>query len=268
MRCVKTVTPRKIEANRRNAQRSTGPRTERGKSNTRFNAVTLGLFAKHVVIPMCDGDRPEKEFQTLLDGLHQEFHPVGLSEEWLVVKIAACMWRLRRAARCESGSVRQTAIWDNRSRLQSRFEDPSPLELLLEICALNHAEREIRDSGALSQKSYQKVLALVEEKRKCIQSEKLVEADFDREEFLACITDRKEFLEARHGSICRMEDQQSDARFDYDSLVPEEDMDRILRYEERMHRHLDWATQRLLESQERRKTLDLTRDVSIPTGTN
>ena len=51
MRCNKTVTPRKIEANRKNAKRSTGPRTERGKSIAKFNAVTLGLFAKHVVIP-------------------------------------------------------------------------------------------------------------------------------------------------------------------------------------------------------------------------
>jgi hypothetical protein len=106
MRCIKTVTPRKIEANRKNAKRSTEPRTDRGKSIAKFNAVTLGLFAKHVVIPICDGYRPEKEFQTLLDGLHQDFHPVGFYEEWLVVKIAECMWRLRRATRCESGSVR------------------------------------------------------------------------------------------------------------------------------------------------------------------
>jgi len=32
-------------------------------------------------------------------------------------------------------------------------------------------------------------------------------------------------------------------------------MDRILRYEERMHRQIDWAVQRLLEAQERRNTL-------------
>ncbi len=35
-----------------------------------------------------------------------------LYQEWLVLKIAECMWRLRRAARCESGSVREAMIWD------------------------------------------------------------------------------------------------------------------------------------------------------------
>jgi len=88
MRCPKLVTSSKVEANRRNSQHSSGPRTGRGERNSRFNAVTLGLFAKHVVIPICDGFRPEKEFQILLDGLHQDFHPVGLYEEWLVVKVA------------------------------------------------------------------------------------------------------------------------------------------------------------------------------------
>jgi len=33
-----------------------GPRTDRGRRNTKFNAVTLGLFAKHVVILFCDGE--------------------------------------------------------------------------------------------------------------------------------------------------------------------------------------------------------------------
>jgi hypothetical protein len=66
MRCPKSVTPRKIEANRSNAKRSTGPRTECGKSIARFNAMTLGLFAKHVVIPGCDGYKAERGFKSLL----------------------------------------------------------------------------------------------------------------------------------------------------------------------------------------------------------
>jgi hypothetical protein len=90
-------TPRKIASNRANAKRSTGPRTERGKRNAKFNAVTHGLFAKHVAIPICDGYEPEKEFQALLDELHQEFQPVGLYEEWLVVKIGECpKWKTWR----------------------------------------------------------------------------------------------------------------------------------------------------------------------------
>ena len=87
-RCRKTVSAKKIEANPNNATRSTGPRTERGKRNSRFNAVMIGLFADHVAIPVCDGEEAEKDFLSLLNEAYEEFRPVGFYEEWLVVKIA------------------------------------------------------------------------------------------------------------------------------------------------------------------------------------
>ena len=80
------------------------PRTERGKKASRFNAVRTGLFAKHVVIPVCDGDRSGEQFPKLLADLQQEFHPEGPSEEFWVVQMAECMWRLRRATWAEKGS--------------------------------------------------------------------------------------------------------------------------------------------------------------------
>ena len=266
MQCTKTVTPRKIEANRRNAQRSTGPLTHRGKRNSRFNAVTLGLFAKHVAIPICDGYKPERDFQALLDNLHQDFQPAGLYEEWLVVKIAECMWRLRRATRCETGSVREAAIWDSSRRENNQLVQG----LASEICALGEAERQLRESGTLSQKTYREVTALVEEEeRKRIESEKdnePLKAEIDHELFLTYITDRKGFLDSMYKSLIRIEGDRSDARFDHDSLPPEEDMDRILRYEERMHRQIDWAVQRLLESQERRTTLHSSPGTALPSN--
>jgi hypothetical protein len=263
MRCAKTVTPIQIDANRKNAKRSTGPRTERGKSIAKFNAVTLGLFAKHVVIPIHDGYKPEKAFQTLLDGLHQEFQPVGLYEEWLIVKVAECMWRLRRATRCESGSVRQSAICNDRTSWDDRLENQRAMDLISEVWALEQAEKELRASGSLSQMSYLKVLPLVEERRKRVQTERLVETTFDREEFLTSITGTKEALELEHRLVCSMQDERSDANFDHNSLLPERDMERILRYEERMHKQIDWAVQRFLESHERRKTVEATRDSAL-----
>jgi hypothetical protein len=265
MRCPKSVTPSKLEANRRNAKRSTGPRTQRGKRETRFNAVTLGFFAKHVVIPICDGYKPEKDFSSLLRGMHQEFQPVGLYEEWLVVKIAEYMWRLRRATRCESGSVRESAIWARREESMmvwagGRDDNQRTLDLAMELRVLDEAEKQLGDSGALSQSIYEKVAPLVEnEKQMAIRAEndeKSVETEFDRERFLTCIGSRKELLESHYKSLCHIDGERSDARFDFDSLLPEEDMDRILRYEDRMHRQMDWAVQRLLESQDRRKTMN------------
>src|SRR4051794_9410166 len=146
MMCRKTVTGTKIEANRNNSKRSTGPRTERGKLAARFNAVTLGLFAKHVVIPICDGHEAERDFQSLLNSMHEDFRPVGMYEQWLVLKIAECMWRLRRATRCESGSVRELAIGGDH-----RDENQLILGLASEIGILAAAEEQLKNSGTLSQ---------------------------------------------------------------------------------------------------------------------
>jgi hypothetical protein len=226
--------------------------------------VTLGLFAKHVVIPIYDGYKPEKGFQTLLDGLHQDFQPVGFYEEWLIVKVAECMWRLRRATRCESGSVRQAAIRNDRTSWDDRLENQRAMDLIFEVWALERAEKELRASGSLSQTNYLKVLPLVEERRKRVQTERLVETTFDREEFLTCITGTKEVLELEHRSMCVMQDQRFGASFDHNSLLPDGDMERIFRYEEKMHRQIDWAVQRFLESQERRKTVESTRHATLP----
>ena len=278
MRCPKSVTPGKLEANRRNAKRSTGPRTERGMRIAKFNAVTLGLFAKHVVIPICDGYKPERDFRSLLDGLHQEFQPVGFYEEWLVVKIGECMWRLRRATRCESGSVRESAIWARREesivmRTGRHDNDQRTFDLAKEIGTLIEAEGELEKSGSLSQRIYDQVAPLVEKEKQTAllveKNNKNIEAEFDRELFLRCITNRKRLLESHYEGLCRIEGDRSDARFDFDSLLPEDDMDRILRYEERMHRQIDWAVQRLLESRERRKTVESSADRLLsPAGQN
>jgi len=90
---------KQIEANRKNALKSTGPRTNKGKAVTKFNAVTHGLQAKHVVLPEEDPD----EFERLLDELIQEIEPRGAREYRLVENIAVGMWRLRRVYRVEVG---------------------------------------------------------------------------------------------------------------------------------------------------------------------
>jgi hypothetical protein len=71
---------------------------------------------------------------------------------------------------------------------------------------------------------------------------------------LSCITDRKKSVDSMYEAFSRVQGDQYEAHSGHHSLPTAEDMDRILRYEERMHRQLDWALQRLLESQERRNT--------------
>jgi hypothetical protein len=50
------ATQKQIEANRRNAQHSTGPRTQEGKDRIRLNALKHGMTAKTVVLPGEDED--------------------------------------------------------------------------------------------------------------------------------------------------------------------------------------------------------------------
>ena len=65
------ATIKQIEANRRNAQQSTGPKTPEGKAAVRLNALRHGLRARTVVLP---GEQPE-EFQQLCDDLETEWPP-------------------------------------------------------------------------------------------------------------------------------------------------------------------------------------------------
>jgi len=253
MKCRRTVTEKKIEANRRNAKHSSGPQSNRGKLAARFNAVTLGLFAKHVVIPICDGHGSEREFRRLLDDLQQEFQPLGTFEDWLVVKIAESMWRLRRATRCEYGSVRQSAV----SAADDIDYKPVIADYERQLIILEDAERQLRKSGTLSQKNYEEVRPLLEERKlQSIQAEKDdkgIEAEIDREAFLTCIKNRLSFVQWLYSGATRVQVERGEDHLAYSSLPATDDMDRILRYEDRIHRQLDWAWQRLVEIQETRK---------------
>jgi hypothetical protein len=111
----KTVTEKTLTANRLNAKRSTGPRTKLGKNTSKFNAVKTGLFAEHVVIPICEGS--EEQFAQLLADLKQEFRPEGPLEELYVLRSSTSRsWRrvcgdfaerpARRKARSDGGSCR------------------------------------------------------------------------------------------------------------------------------------------------------------------
>jgi hypothetical protein len=95
---------RKLEANRRNAQKSTGPRSVEGKRNSRWNAAKHGILAVDL-LALGPGAEDAKEFEVLADALWSDLAPVGKLEEILVDRIAVCIWRQKRAIRCEAGVI-------------------------------------------------------------------------------------------------------------------------------------------------------------------
>ena len=92
----KPTSERKAESNRRNARKSTGPKTAQGKAWSRRNALKHGVLASQAVLTTLEGRGGRKAFEDLADGLVQDFAPVGTFEQVLVQQIAACIWRQRR----------------------------------------------------------------------------------------------------------------------------------------------------------------------------
>jgi hypothetical protein len=109
---------KKREANRRNAQLSSGPRTERGKSHSRRNAVKHGILASALLIRSGPGTEDAAEFEELFAALNRDLLPVGRLEEMLVEKVAVCWWRQQRALRCEAGLIRRSFIADPALQLE------------------------------------------------------------------------------------------------------------------------------------------------------
>jgi hypothetical protein len=101
----KQVSPQRLQANRANAKRSTGPRTARGKRNSSRNALKHGLLSKDLVIGIGEAKENVREFQRLLSELAEDLQPVGRAEESLVEIVASCDWRFRRALRAEAGEI-------------------------------------------------------------------------------------------------------------------------------------------------------------------
>ena len=89
---------RQIEANRRNATNSTGPRTTRGKAVVALNAVQHGLLSRQAVIQ----GESEAELIDLGKRLRSQLAPMGELELLLADRIISTAWRLRRAIALES----------------------------------------------------------------------------------------------------------------------------------------------------------------------
>src|SRR5689334_18692063 len=88
-----------IEANRRNAHLSTGPRTEQGRRITSRNALKHGLTAQHVTF----FDETEADFRRFHRQLMRVLRPEGAMEAQLAERASICAWRLRRVYRIETG---------------------------------------------------------------------------------------------------------------------------------------------------------------------
>jgi hypothetical protein len=112
-----TCSPARLEANRANAQKSTGPRTTEGKRNSRANALTHGLCSR-VIVP--------ESAELIAERTGDWFFPLKPQDEyqsWIVEKISICSLRIDRSERMERclrerRSLKSELVWEDDLRLQ------------------------------------------------------------------------------------------------------------------------------------------------------
>ena len=90
----------KLAANRANAQQSTGPRTEEGKTRSSQNALKFGLLSDALTIKYIENS---DGFTSQHERLKASLQPQDPSQESWVLQIATLHWRLQRLARFEAG---------------------------------------------------------------------------------------------------------------------------------------------------------------------
>ena len=93
------ATAAQIEANRRNAQKSTGPKTERGKARARRNAITHGMTARTIlpVLPQEDPKELEDKTQQAIAAMKPR-NPLELDLVCRAVRLAGELDRAERVA--------------------------------------------------------------------------------------------------------------------------------------------------------------------------
>ena len=95
------TTEAQILANRCNSQKSTGPRTRKGKEVVSRNAVKHGLTARQNVIR----SESQAEFDRCRDRMLDELAPASPMERMLAERIVSLSWRLQRTGRIQNQTI-------------------------------------------------------------------------------------------------------------------------------------------------------------------
>ncbi len=175
------ATQKQIEANRRNSQKSTGPRTENGKDRVGQNARKNKAYERETLLP---GEKPHN-LDALVEAYERRFNPQDPIESDLVFQLAATQYRMRRALRFE------TSIFDARVNTkldrQARYGDPFELDKTVTIDAsqgntlskLPLYENRLSRRYEQTFKQLERIQSRSKEAQKNIETNPIVEHDMD-----------------------------------------------------------------------------------------
>jgi hypothetical protein len=122
------ATAAQIDANRANAQFSTGPVTAEGKARVAQNALKHGLTARHLIVR----EDEREDFEALRDSLHDQIQPETALEAVAFEELLHAAWNLHRFRRLETEATKGTledlkspetaALLDRLARYQARAQ--------------------------------------------------------------------------------------------------------------------------------------------------
>jgi len=136
---AKTTSPAKLAANRRNAQRSTGPKTPEGKARSRWNSVQHGLLSKRLAVIDAKGNLA---FLNLLESLREDLRPLNVLEEIVLEKIAIGYWRLHIAFGHESDFARSPECFLTSIDCVGRYATSIHRQLMQDMSQLERLQRQ------------------------------------------------------------------------------------------------------------------------------
>lgn len=287
----KAPSQRKLIANRKNALLSTGPKTQRGKSYSRCNALKHGLFLQHLE-ELHIRDEDPASFSRLHCHFLNELQPVGALEEIEVERIAICQWRLMRAWRYENAEIRLGQERIKKLRGWRFLRDPradwSPIKQA--ISDLEAEEQKIESSGEAPDKVLEGVrrdwgpfyeeaeeraraeapeIAQRIAKGRAIsveEAERLLKEDpHAQPEYARFIVLTTRCIAAESFSALKMPGTEEirSAEIAQQSIPHRDSLDRIMRYEASIERSLNRAYDRLERLQRRRLGEPLPPSVSL-----
>src|SRR5436190_3830962 len=265
-----SISEERLAANRANAQKSTGPKTLKGRAASRMNALKHGLLSQEVLI--CSPHRYESEAElfALHDRFRDELQPMGPLELMLCDQIVTTHWRLRRVLAAESAemalSLRRGRSPSNRLA-ESRnvevagktYELSPPWEETAEGC--QKAQRQLREiasavqreggvtEGILADKSIS-LLTVVQDLRAMLNRRKAnpdgVEEKAWAEQHLTEVMD---YLDNQIREMALLEETHYAA-----ALMPDvEVLEKFGRYETMLNRQLNRAMTQLTKLQKERR---------------
>jgi hypothetical protein len=279
----KTMSLKQIAANRRNAQKSTGPKTPEGRAVAKMNALKHGILSKEVLVRGMYIKENGREFAALHQRFWETLMPVGPMEEMLVDQIVTTHWRLRRALKAESGEI---ALSVDNGHWERSHRDPMLTTMLWEIHGdpvfsmrnsalgnrlmenqLKKVRGSVEQEGELTEAAIQTVIYHGKPYRLTEDLEKLrsqlqqhpegLEATAlrakQKEQALAYLNKELAFISWGKSNCEEREEKEEEARQAAAGLPSPEVLEKIMRYETKLERQMYRAMAQLERLQRMRK---------------